>query len=276
VSAYALGEESLALCRAINHRGCLARTLDLLGRCALQQGHASRAQPLFEESLALFRVIGERRNAAWALSRLARVATVQGDNGVAQTLYEESWAIFKESGDTRGQASCLQGLAGVAARQGEVVRAARLWGAAQSLHETSSPHDPFILPDERTDDEQSVAAARAQLGEQTFAAAWAEGRTMTPEQAIAAQGQPLVSNQPPAKPRTNAQKRLSPTFPNGLTEREVEVLRLLARGLTDAQIAEALVISPRTVNAHLRSIYTKLNVTSRNAAAHYALKQKLV
>jgi len=125
-----------------------------------------------------------------------------------------------------------------------------------------------------------VAAARAQLGEQTFAAAWAEGRMMTPEQAIAAQGQPLVSNQPPAKPntkpRTNAQKRLSPTSPNGLTEREVEVLRLLARGLTDAQIAEALVISPRTVNAHLRSIYAKLNVTSRNAAAHYAFKQKLV
>lgn len=99
---------------------------------------------------------------------------------------------------------------------------------------------------------------------------------MTPEQAFAAQGQPLVSNQPPAKPRTNAQKRLSPTFPNGLTEREVEVLRLLARGLTDAQIAETLVISPRTVNAHLRSIYTKLNVTSRNAAARYAFKQKLV
>ena len=280
VSAYALGEESLALCRAINHRGCLARTLDLLGRCALQWGQASRAQPLFEESLALFRAVGEQRNTAWALSRLARVATVQGDNGAAQALYEESWAIFRESGDTRGQASCLQGLAGVVARQGEVVRAARLWGAAQSLHETSSPHDPFILPGERADDEQSVAAARAQLGEQTFAAAWAEGRMMTPEQAIAAQGQPLVSNQPPAKPntkpRTNAQKRLSPTSPNGLTEREVEVLRLLARGLTDAQIAEALVISPRTVNAHLRSIYAKLNVTSRNAAAHYAFKQKLV
>ena len=48
----------------------------------------------------------------------------------------------------------------------------------------------------------------------------------------------------------------------GLTAREVVVLRLLAQGLTDAQIAETLVISTRTVNAHLRSIYSKLDVTS--------------
>jgi DNA-binding NarL/FixJ family response regulator len=56
----------------------------------------------------------------------------------------------------------------------------------------------------------------------------------------------------------------------------VEVLRLVAQGLTDAQVAEALVISPRTVNAHLRSIYSKLNITSRHAAALFALKQQLI
>jgi DNA-binding NarL/FixJ family response regulator len=54
----------------------------------------------------------------------------------------------------------------------------------------------------------------------------------------------------------------------------VEVLRLLAQGLTDAQIAEQLVISPRTVNAHLTSIYRKIGVTSRTAAARYALEQQ--
>jgi LuxR family maltose regulon positive regulatory protein len=61
-----------------------------------------------------------------------------------------------------------------------------------------------------------------------------------------------------------------------LTEREVEVLRLVARGLTDAQVAETLVISPRTVNAHLRSIYSKLNITSRNAATHFAIEHHLI
>ena len=65
-----------------------------------------------------------------------------------------------------------------------------------------------------------------------------------------------------------------PTYPADLTEREVEVLQLVARGLSDAQAAEILVISPRTVNAHLRSIYSKLNITSRHAATLFALEQK--
>ncbi len=64
--------------------------------------------------------------------------------------------------------------------------------------------------------------------------------------------------------------------PSHLTEREIEVLRLLARGHTDAQIAEALVISPRTVHAHLRSIYSKLGLSSRFAAIRYVLDTHLL
>jgi DNA-binding NarL/FixJ family response regulator len=56
----------------------------------------------------------------------------------------------------------------------------------------------------------------------------------------------------------------------------VEVLRLVARGLSDAQVAELLVISPRTVNAHLRSIYSKLNITSRHAATLFALEHQFI
>jgi DNA-binding CsgD family transcriptional regulator len=55
----------------------------------------------------------------------------------------------------------------------------------------------------------------------------------------------------------------------------VEVLRLLAQGLTDAQIAEQLTISPRTVNTHLTAIYGKIRVSSRSAATRYALEQCL-
>ncbi|MGI8690210.1 MAG: helix-turn-helix transcriptional regulator [Thermomicrobiales bacterium] len=64
-------------------------------------------------------------------------------------------------------------------------------------------------------------------------------------------------------------------YPAGLSMREVEVLRLVAAGLTNAQVAERLFLSPRTINAHLTTIYTKLNVPSRAAAIRFALDHGL-
>jgi DNA-binding NarL/FixJ family response regulator len=68
----------------------------------------------------------------------------------------------------------------------------------------------------------------------------------------------------------------SAAYPAGLTEREVEVLRLVAQGLTDAQVAERLVLSAHTVHAHLRSIYGKLEVSSRAAATRFAVDHGLI
>src|SRR5439155_1732433 len=111
----------------------------------------------------------------------------------------------------------------------------------------------------------TLSAARVHLGEHAFAAASAQGRAMTPEQALAARGQ-----KPAPPPSTTVTP--SPTYPAGLTAREVEVLRLLAGGLTDLQIAEKLVLSPHTVHAHISSIYSKLSITSRSAATRYAIE----
>lgn len=85
---------------------------------------------------------------------------------------------------------------------------------------------------------------------------------MTPEQAIAAREPGTI----PAIPQTTLPVKSPLPFPDGLTVREVDILRLVAKGLTDAQIAERLIISPRTVNPHLTSIYGKIQVPSRSAA----------
>ena len=65
-------------------------------------------------------------------------------------------------------------------------------------------------------------------------------------------------------------------YPDGLTGREVEVLRLVAQGMTNAEVADRLILSPLTINAHLRSIYSKLEVNTRSAATRYAVDHGLV
>ena len=94
---------------------------------------------------------------------------------------------------------------------------------------------------------------------------------MTAEQALAALQAPMPAKQttdPPVKPATS--------FPAGLSAREVEILRLLAQGMTNPQIAKRLILSSHTVHAHVRSIYTKLDVNSRSSVTRYAIEQHLL
>jgi len=98
---------------------------------------------------------------------------------------------------------------------------------------------------------------------------------MTPEQALTARGSVTLPRSLASGP-TVAPLTKSPRYPAGLTAREVEILRLVAQGMTDAQVAEQLIISRRTVNWHLTSIYSKLGVTSRNAASRYVIEHHLV
>jgi len=92
----------------------------------------------------------------------------------------------------------------------------------------------------------------------------------------ASAGRVSMSALPTRKLQVVPTPKLSVGSPAGLSAREVEVLRLVADGLTDAQVAEQLVISPRTVNWHLSVIYSKLGVSSRAAATRFALVHELV
>ena len=203
---------------------------------------------------------------------LARASAVQGDHATAQSLGEEGLALVKEMTDKQHIASSLEGLAGVAAEQGEAIWAARLAGAGESLREIIGTPMPAV---DRIVYEHTLAPIRPQLGEKAFGIAWAEGRTMTLEQALMAR-EPVTMPAQVSSALPAITAKPSPTCPAGLTAREVEVLRLVAQGMTDAQVAEQLVISPRTVNWHLTSIYSKLGVSSRSAATRYAVEQHIV
>jgi DNA-binding NarL/FixJ family response regulator len=76
----------------------------------------------------------------------------------------------------------------------------------------------------------------------------------------------------PEQPSTS----FAPEHPAGLTPREVEVLALVATGMTNTQVAQRLFLSPRTVQRHLNSIFHKLGVSSRTAATRFALEHDLI
>jgi predicted ATPase/DNA-binding CsgD family transcriptional regulator len=259
-------EEGLALYRELGDKDGIAYTHSLSGWLALIQGDAVTARSLLEESVTAYREMGNRRSLAESLALLARVVAAQDESTTAYALYEESLTIASVLNHTRLIASCMEGLADVVATQGEFRWAAQLLGAAEALREVINIPIP---PVERADYEHSVAAVRIQLGAESFTTTWAMGRAMTPEQARAARGREIVLSQ-----ATTGTHLL--TYPSGLTAREVEVLRLMTTGLTNPQIAEQLRISPVTVNSHVRSIYNKLDVTSRSAATRYAIEHHLV
>ena len=271
--AQVLAEESLTLYREVGVKADVATVLALLGKIALYQDDTGAARSLIEKSLALCQEIENKQFFSWSLSLLGKVKVRQGDFASARGLYEESLRIAIGVGGKVSIPTYLEGLAGVVAIQGEIVWAAQLWGAAEALRDAMGTPIP---PIDRTDYEHAVVSARDQLGEKAFAAAWSQGRNMTPEQALAAQGQAILPQPIPAEPVSTQPVKSTATYPDGLTAREVEVLSLVAKGLTDAHIAEQLIISPRTVNTHLTSIYGKIQVSSRSGATRYAIEHKLV
>jgi len=270
VEARALEEESLALYREVGEQGCTADPLLLLSNLAFAEGDYARARSLVEESITLFRTLNDRWGIAYALIHLARVTFSSGDNAGASTLAEECLAISTELGYREGIAASLVLMGQFFLAQGDLARTRSLVeeslvifreigdkrGIARSL---------FLLAKVFTS-QGSGEQARA-LYEESFSTA----REVSDQKLMTSCQEELAK-----VPSIDVRAKLSPIYPLGLTVREVEVLRLLAKGITNTQIAQQLIISPLTVNAHVRSIFNKLDVTSRSAATRFAIEHHLI
>ncbi len=148
-----------------------------LGVVARLAGDYTRAAALVEESLALGRELGSKAVICVALHYLGDVVQDQGDYERALALYQESVALARPIEHKENIALCLIGLGGVAGAIGQAERAARLLSAATTLFDTIGV-SVAAWPEVRADDDRYVAAARAQLDEATFAAAWAAGHAV--------------------------------------------------------------------------------------------------
>ena len=174
-------EEGLARCRELEDKVSIGWGLYGLGDVLWRQGDPEQGQVLAEEGMTICREVGDKRALGWALYVLGRMARYQEDYGRARVLLGESLSVFREVGELVGTAHTLELWPHLALNSTEPARAARLFGAAEALRQIMGAPLP---PSDRAEYERNVAAVRAQLGEEMFAAAWAEGRAMTMEQAV--------------------------------------------------------------------------------------------
>jgi predicted ATPase/DNA-binding CsgD family transcriptional regulator len=266
-----LAETSLAHFRELGDTPYRAFPLGLLGLIQSERGELEAARPLLEDSIVICEKTGLATEAVHLVLGLARLLAAEGEVAAARGLYRENLTLLVEFNVYKEAiAAGLEGLAALEAGQGAPRRAAWLWGAAETLREAIGAP---LYPVYRASYEHAIAQARAQLGEQAWRQAWAEGRLMTPVQALAAQEQAMLPTSLPTRAAVAPPRHAAPF---GLTSREVEVLRWLSQGLSDAQIAEQLVISARTVNRHTTSLYSKLAVSSRAGATRAALEHHLL
>ena len=268
-------EEGIALCREVGYTYRLSGFLLSLGYHLMLEDDYERGAALNEEAAALCREHGYKSTLNYALDNLGWAMLLQGDHERARTFYEESLMLSNELGDKVNAANSLEGIACISGAQGEGLRTARLFGAAQALFEAVGAVAFELTPEEYAWLEPYRVAARSQLGEAEWGKVLSQGRAMGMEEAIAY----ALSKQEPSATTSSTTKHSSlsssPELPAGLTSREVEVLGLVAEGLTNAQVAHRLFLSPRTVEAHLASIYHKLGVSSRAAATRFALEHGL-
>jgi DNA-binding CsgD family transcriptional regulator len=206
----------------------------------------------------MFRDVQEQSGMAAALESLGRVAVRQGNIAQARMHLTAALGLHRQVLDRRGLVRCLEGSALVAHATGNHATCVQLLATATTIRGELVPLQPPVDSADVADARERVRSA---LGDGAFDAAWVAGTALSRDGAIDAAIALLGA-------RASADAMLSP--------REREVLRLIAHGSSNQQIADTLYITLRTVKAHVTSILTKLDLPSRAAVVAYAHRNDLV
>jgi len=309
-------EEALALGRALEDIDITARSLSHLGRRAnvvdLSEEGMREATQVLEEALALRQQLGDRRGAANNQTQLAGIALGQRKYEQAEQLWQEALATSREVGDETGATTPLLLLGLAAGEQGETARAVALlrqgleassylqdrrllllasnlvvwWlagdrgdaeqlamplGAAEAM---SDAIDPVPNGWRKTRTPKAAAALQARLGKVRFESARRAGRSLSFWQISELVSRVLNGV---GAGSTGAEAMSGKRRPHTLlSTREAEVLRLVAEGLTNREIAQRLIVSENTVKTHVTSLFNKLGVDSRARAVAVAANEGLL
>ena len=251
--------ESLSLCESVGDEVGIAMACNDLGELARSAGDFAEATAFYERALVGWRALGDTGGIALTAHNLALSVYALGELERAGTLLLESLASAETIGDRHLRAVVLAAIVAVAATQAPTRAVAELYGAV--LAELAAAGVALGPPDDGPfrEAEQTL---RSVLGAERFAAARARGSALSD-----ADQQRLVQHVVEPSPQPDA---------DALTARQMEVMRLMAVGLSNSEIAERLVLSDHTVHRHVSNILGKLGARSRAAAVSIAARRGLL
>jgi predicted ATPase/DNA-binding CsgD family transcriptional regulator len=275
--AHQYSQESEALARQLVDKWRIAAALNLRALLAIADQNPAASIPLIYEANRLFEEAGDTGSATTGIISLSSMMVLSRDYGAARNLFKEKLPLILQlknkiallvaivhisalagfEADVRGPGSARIGLRLMSASEGFATD----WTLLAEPAFSKRIREPMLK------------ALKAHMDEATYQEVVIQGKGMGFDHALEL-AQEILNWAPGYKPEV-METPLITSLPAGLSEREAEVLRLVAQGLSNPEIAEKLVLSRRTVEAHLRSIFNKLDVTSRAAATRFALKNNL-
>jgi len=244
----------------------LAHSFFHLGLIGYQRRDRDRAIKLFAESVRLYESIGSRFDTTDPLLYLGLVAIAAGDYARAAEHLAEVLVRLRERRSAPAMATGLAGVATLASATGRHLPAVRLFGAAEALLTLTGGAYPLPA---RESHEQAIAMTHRELGKDVWNAATAAGRALRLDDALA-EADALLAGVATVAPIGSTNDAA------GITDRERDVLRLVAAGYTNPQIAEALFISRGTARTHVANLLAKLGVHTRTEAADIAHRRGLL
>jgi predicted ATPase/DNA-binding NarL/FixJ family response regulator len=264
--------EALDVLRDNNGWG-VAQALYGFGGLARARGDHAEALHHFRAALALYREIDARPEIARCLLGIGWVALAQRDLQLARSSLTESLQLSLATGQRMPVARGLEAAAALAAAGGDPVTAVQLHGAALALREVAG-HPPSARAGPQLD--SLLRAMGGQLDQAAVSALIAQGSALSAHEAVR-----LASGASPGDPARHGAEPVpvqrdpaGPGTATPLTARELEIARLIARGLSNRAIADELVISPATVARHVANIFSKLGFSSRAQLAAWAAQRE--